>query len=196
MEDFRSKDTGRVIGSQRSNGAEMPGKKQDVVAPRRERREQITRRPRIRVGGCEMARRHQEFGGHTASRAKFRSHGFGGISKGLSIVTRAQAPVAAPADGWVLYAGDYLNYGQIVILDVGQDHTILLAGLAAVNAKVGQFVRMGETLGTMGSRTIGRTVASSAGASRPTLYIEMRNKNTPIDPTGWWATPTNPTQSG
>jgi len=122
--------------------------------------------------------------------------GFGGISKGLSIVTRAEAPVAAPADGWVLYAGDYLNYGQIIILDVGQGHTILLAGLAAVNAKVGQFVRMGDTLGAMGSRTIGRTVASSAGASRPTLYIEMRNKNTPIDPTGWWAAPTNPTQSG
>jgi septal ring factor EnvC (AmiA/AmiB activator) len=122
--------------------------------------------------------------------------GFGGISKGLSIVTRAEAAVAAPADGWVLYAGDYLNYGKIVILDVGQDHTILLAGLAAVNATVGQFVQMGDTLGAMGSRTIGRAVASSAGASRPTLYIEMRNKNTPIDPTGWWALPSNPTQSG
>ncbi len=122
--------------------------------------------------------------------------GFGGISRGLSIVTRAQAPVIAPADGTVLYRGDYLNYGQIVILDVGQDHTILLAGLAAVTATPGQFVRMGEQLGTMGSRTIGRTAATSAGASRPTLYIEMRDKNAPIDPTGWWAVPTNPTQSG
>lgn len=122
--------------------------------------------------------------------------GFGGISRGLSIVTRAEAPVMAPADGTVLFAGDYLNYGQIVILDVGQDHTILLAGLATVEARIGQFVRMGERVGTMGSRTIGRTAASSAGASRPTLYIEMRNKNSPIDPTGWWATPTNPTQSG
>ncbi|RYE07557.1 MAG: hypothetical protein EOP22_17405 [Hyphomicrobiales bacterium] len=122
--------------------------------------------------------------------------GFGGISRGLSIVTRAQAPVMAPADGWVLYRGDYLNYGQIVILDVGQDHTILLAGLAAVSVAPGQFVRMGETLGTMGSRTIGRVAAGAAGASRPTLYIEMRNKNAPIDPTGWWATPDNPTQSG
>ncbi len=122
--------------------------------------------------------------------------GFGGISKGLSVVTRAQAPVMAPADGWVLYAGTYLNYGQIVILDVGQDHTILLAGLEAVSASVGQFIRMGEKLGTMGSRTIGRTVATSAGASNPTLYIEMRNKNSPIDPTGWWAAPTNTTQSG
>ena len=123
--------------------------------------------------------------------------GFGGISRGLSVVTRAQAPVIAPADGWVLYAGEYLNYGQIVILDVGQDHTILLAGLAAVEASVGQFVRMGERLGAMGSRTIGQTVATSAGASNPTLYIEMRNNNSPIDPTGWWASPTtNTTQSG
>ncbi|HYD08395.1 MAG TPA: peptidoglycan DD-metalloendopeptidase family protein [Reyranella sp.] len=122
--------------------------------------------------------------------------GFGGISKGLSVVTRAQAPVIAPADGTVLYAGAYLNYGQIVILDVGQDHTILLAGLEAVEAKVGQFVRMGDRLGAMGSRTIGRTVATSAGASNPTLYIEMRNSNSPIDPTGWWASPTNTTQSG
>jgi septal ring factor EnvC (AmiA/AmiB activator) len=96
----------------------------------------------------------------------------------------------------VLYAGTYLNYGQIVILDVGQDHTILLAGLDAVEAKVGQFLPMGDRLGTMGSRTIGRTTASSAGASNPTLYIEMRDNNSPIDPTGWWAAPTNTTQSG
>jgi septal ring factor EnvC (AmiA/AmiB activator) len=122
--------------------------------------------------------------------------GFGGISKGLSVVTRAQAAVNAPADGTVLYAGAYLNYGQIVILDVGQEHTILLAGLNAVEAKVGQFVRMGDRLGVMGSRTIGRTVATSAGASNPTLYIEMRDKTSPIDPTGWWASPTTTTQSG
>jgi septal ring factor EnvC (AmiA/AmiB activator) len=124
------------------------------------------------------------------------SDGFGGISKGLAIVTRADAPVLAPADGWVLFAGDYLNYGQIVILDAGQDYTILLAGLAAIDVQLGQFVKMGDTLGTMGSRTFGRTVATSAGASRPTLYIEMRNNNAPIDPTGWWASPQNPTQSG
>ena len=122
--------------------------------------------------------------------------GFGGVSKGLSVVTRAQAAVMAPADGTVLYAGTYLNYGQIVILDVGQDHTILLAGLEAIEAKIGQFVRMGDRLGTMGSRTIGRTVATSAGASNPTLYIELRDKTSPIDPTGWWAAPPNTTQSG
>lgn len=124
------------------------------------------------------------------------SDGFGGISEGLSIVTRAEATVVAPADGWVLYSGDYLNYGKIVILNTGQDYTILLAGLAEVSVGYGQFVLMGEPVGTMGSRTIGQTVTTSAGVSRPTLYIEMRKSNEPIDPTGWWAPPETPTQSG
>lgn len=124
------------------------------------------------------------------------SDGFGGISQGLSVVTNTEAPVLAPADGWVLYTGSYLNYGQIVILDAGQDYTILLAGMARIDVKPGQFVLMGKTLGAMGSRTIGRTVATSASAQRPTLYIEMRNKNVPIDPTGWWASSENLTQSG
>ena len=115
--------------------------------------------------------------------------GFGGISQGLSVVTRAQAQVVAPADGWVLYKGPYLNYGQIVILNTGQNYTALLAGLETVSVDIGQFVLMGEPLGTMGSRTIGRTVTTSAGNSQPTLYIELRHDNAPIDPTGWWAAP-------
>lgn len=114
--------------------------------------------------------------------------GFGGISRGLSIVTRAEAQVVAPADGWVLFQGDYLNYGQIVILNAGQDYTILLAGLDKVDVQIGQFVMMGEPVGSMGSQTIGRTVATSAGVSRPTLYIEMRkttNPSTPRDGGRW-----------
>lgn len=119
--------------------------------------------------------------------------GFGGISQGLSVVTRADAQVVAPADGWVLYKGPYLNYGQIVILNTGQNYTALLAGLDSVTVDIGQFVQMGMPLGTMGSRTIGRSVTTNAGATQPTLYIELRQNNEPIDPTGWWA---NPTQSG
>ena len=122
--------------------------------------------------------------------------GFGGISRGISLVTRADAQVVAPADGWVLYRGAYLNYGQIVILNTGQNYTLLLAGLASVTVDIGQFVLMGEPLGTMGSQTIGRTVSTSAGVSRPTLYIEMRRDNEPVDPTGWWARPTNPIENG
>ncbi|WDR04726.1 peptidoglycan DD-metalloendopeptidase family protein [Devosia rhodophyticola] len=124
------------------------------------------------------------------------SDGFGGIAHGTSVVTRADAQVVAPADGWVLYTGPYLNYGQIVIINTGQNYTVLLAGLEKVTATIGQFVLMGEPIGTMGSRTIGRTITTSAGNSQPTLYIELRKDNAPIDPTGWWAPPSNTTQSG
>ena len=119
--------------------------------------------------------------------------GFGGVSHGVSLVTRAEAQVVAPADGWVLYKGPYLNYGQIIILNTGQNYTVLLAGLETVSVDIGQFVQMGMPLGTMGSRTIGRTVTTNAGATQPTLYIELRHDTDPVDPTGWWATPT---QSG
>ena len=123
--------------------------------------------------------------------------GLGGIAKGISYTTRAGAQVVAPADGWVIYKGPFLNYGQIVILNPGQDYTILLAGLGAVSVNLGQFVLEGEPVGTMGSRTIGRNLATSAGVSEPTLYIELRKNDQPVDPTGWWATPpANTTQSG
>ena len=74
----------------------------------------------------------------------------------------------------------------------------LAAALSQIEKQFGKgtVMRMGDKVGTMGSRTIGRAVASAAGASRPTLYIEMRNKSTPIDPSGWWASPDKPTESG
>lgn len=124
------------------------------------------------------------------------SDGFGGISNGQSIVTRADAEVVAPFDGWVIYKGPYLNYGQIVVLSTGQNYSIVLAGLDKVSVDMGQFVRLGEPIGQMGSRTIGQAVATNAGVSRPTLYIEIRDEKGPIDPTGWWATEEDQTKSG
>lgn len=113
--------------------------------------------------------------------------GFGGTSQGISIVTRADAQIISPADGWVMYKGPYLNYGQIIIINPGNDHTILLAGLEATNVELGQFVLLGEPVGTMGSRIVGQSASTSAGVSRPTLYIEIRNLEQPLDPEPWWA---------
>src|SRR5690606_31579988 len=114
--------------------------------------------------------------------------GRGGISQGQSVLTRSDAQVVAPADGWVLYTGPYLNYGQIIILNTGSGYTALLAGLDSISVSIGQFVLMGEPLGSMGSRTSGRTVTTNAGNAQPTLYIELRQNNEPFDPDGWWAT--------
>ena len=53
----------------------------------------------------------------------------GGSEKGISIATRAGAQVTAPADGWVVYAGPFRSYGQLLILNVGGGYHVLLAGM-------------------------------------------------------------------
>jgi len=125
-----------------------------------------------------------------------KDDGFGGTAQGTFIVTRAEAQVVAPSDGWVVYQGPYLNYGQIVIINVGQNYNILLAGLEQTQVELGQFILMGEPVGVMGKRTISQTIATSAGNSRPTLYIELRENGEPIDPSDWWATTQTATRNG
>lgn len=115
-----------------------------------------------------------------------KDDGYGGTSKGEYVLTRGDAPVVTPADGWVIYAGPYLNYDHIIILDAGEDFIILLAGMAQTNVELGQFVLQGEPVGTMASQTFGRAHATNAGISQPTLYIEMRLRNQPLDPSSWW----------
>ena len=122
--------------------------------------------------------------------------GYGGKSKGISIVTRAEAQVVAPNDGWIIYKGPYLNYGQIVIINTGNDYTIVLAGLEETNVKLGQFILRGEPIGKMGLRTVGQAVKTSAGTSRPTLYVELRKQDIPLDSTGWWEKKNIINQSG
>ncbi len=77
---------------------------------------------------------------------------FGGTSQGEYIVTRPEAQIVAPADGWVVYKGPYLNYGQIIILNMGQGYHVLLAGMESAEVNLGQFVLMGEPLGKMGHK--------------------------------------------
>ncbi|WP_157969965.1 murein hydrolase activator EnvC family protein [Pelagibacterium sediminicola] len=113
--------------------------------------------------------------------------GFGGTAQGLTLATRADAPVLAPADGWVAYAGPFLNYGQILVLNAGQDYMIVLAGLGVVDVELGDFVTMGTPVGTMGGRAEGLRLAGNAGVAGPTLYIELREGGIPINPQGWWA---------
>lgn len=122
--------------------------------------------------------------------------GFGSSAEGTSIVTRADAEVLAPTDGWVLYKGPYLNYGQIVILNPGDGYSILLAGLETIDVDVGQFVLLGEPIGNMGLRTVGRAVTTAAGASRPTLYVEIRDGDKPVDPARWWRNEEDETRNG
>ncbi len=112
--------------------------------------------------------------------------GVGGLEKGVSIATRAGAQVTAPADGWVVYAGPFRSYGQLLILNAGNGYHILLAGMERISVDLGQFVLTGEPVAVMGNGS--HIVAILAtGSSQPVLYIEFRKDGIPVDPGPWWA---------
>ena len=110
----------------------------------------------------------------------------GGLEKGVSIATRAGAQVTSPADGWVVYAGPFRSYGQLLILNAGAGYHILLAGMERISVDLGQFVLTGEPVAVMGN---GSHIAAilATGSSQPVLYIEFRKDGAPIDPGPWWA---------
>ena len=112
---------------------------------------------------------------------------FGVTSQGLHIATRAGARVIAPADGWVLYAGPFRTYGQVVILDVGDDYRLILAGMSRINVALGQFVLMGEPIATMGDRGSRVLADGSQEAPQPVLFVELREDGRPVDSSAWWA---------
>jgi septal ring factor EnvC (AmiA/AmiB activator) len=110
----------------------------------------------------------------------------GGSEKGISIATRAGAQVTAPADGWVVYAGPFRSYGQLLILNVGGGYHVLLAGMDRISVDLGQFVLTGEPVAVMGSGSHIAAILAS-GSSQPVLYVEFRKDGTPVDPGPWWA---------
>ncbi len=110
----------------------------------------------------------------------------GSTEKGLTIATRAGAQVTVPCDGWVVYAGVFRNYGQVLILNAGGGYHVVLAGMERISVDVGQFVLTGEPVAIMGSGSqVAATLAS--GSNQPVLYVEFRKDGTPVDPSPWWA---------
>jgi septal ring factor EnvC (AmiA/AmiB activator) len=119
----------------------------------------------------------REFGG---------SDGVGGVEKGISLASRAGAQVTTPCDGWVVYAGPFRSYGQLLILNAGGGYHVLIAGVERISVSIGQFVLTGEPVATMGSTSQIASVLAT-NATQPVLYIEFRKDGTPIDPGPWWA---------
>jgi septal ring factor EnvC (AmiA/AmiB activator) len=123
-------------------------------------------------------RKIRDFGG---------SDGAGGVEKGISLATRPGAQVTTPCDGWVVYAGPFRSYGQLLILNAGGGYHVLIAGMERISVNIGQFVLTGEPVATMGTTSQVASILATT-ASQPVLYVEFRKDGTPIDSGPWWAT--------
>jgi len=108
----------------------------------------------------------------------------GGTVKGISLQTRPEARITAPADGWVVYAGEFRSYGQLLIINAGGGYHVLLAGMSRIDVSLGQFVLAGEPIAVMGNSA---TPGQGDDRLRPVLYVEFRKDGRPIDSDPWWA---------
>lgn len=110
---------------------------------------------------------------------------YGSQSKGIVLETRQGGQVVSPCDGWIVYAGEFRSYGQLLIINAGGGYHILLAGLSQIDAQLGQFVLAGEPVGVMSAGA--NSTQAKPQESAPILYIEFRKDQRPIDPDAWWS---------
>ncbi len=110
---------------------------------------------------------------------------YGGTAKGILIETRAAAQITAPCDGWVTFAHNLKNYGRVLIINAGGGYHVVLAGMDAIQVNIGQFVLAGEPVATMAAPEL--PGQSSGPPAKPSLYVEFRKDQRPIDPDPWWS---------
>ena len=100
----------------------------------------------------------------------------GRASDGWLIAGTAGAEVRAIAPGRVAFADWLKGYGLLLILDHGDGWMSLYAFNDALLKDVGDWVRPGDPLATVGS---------SGGQGRAALYFELRKDGQPVDPKPW-----------
>ena len=108
-------------------------------------------------------------------------------SRGLRILTRAGAPVVAPYDGRIVYAGPFRSYGLLLIIGHGEGYHTLIAGMSRVDGVVGQWLLAGEPIGQMSDNDTddNHNASPDSGGKPPALYLELRRNGEPINPLRW-----------
>jgi murein hydrolase activator len=158
-----AKDLEQLLASLRAVPPFFPRSKPDFE-PRLTRGPGLGQRPRQKPGsglatseGLEITLISQARGflkapalGRIASKYN-RPDGAGGKTKGIAIATQPRAQVIAPFDGEIVFAGEYLGYGQLLIIEAGEGYHLVLSGMVKIDGVVGQRLLAGEPIGTMGS---------------------------------------------
>ncbi len=112
--------------------------------------------------------------------SKFGSRrGDGPTSRGLFIRAHEGAEVRAVAAGRVVFADWLRGFGNLVIVDHGNQYMTIYGNNQSVLKRAGDLVKTGETIATAGN---------SGGNEQSGLYFEMRYQGRAFDPQGWVTT--------
>jgi len=94
-------------------------------------------------------------------------------SQGIEISQAPGTPIHAVASGKVVFAKPFRGFGNLLILDHGGGYYTLYAQASQLVKKVGEMVTAGDKVGISGF-----------GDSK-TIYFEIRQRGTPLDPLQW-----------
>jgi len=118
----------------------------------------------------------------------------GVIRPGWLVATAPRALVTAPRAATVRYAGPLLDYGNVIILEPENGYLLIFTGLGTLLVERGALVGAGAALGLMPGETgasgdILAEIRDGGGQqASETLYIEVREAETPVDPGEWFRT--------
>lgn len=96
--------------------------------------------------------------------------------KGVFIGAPQGSEVKAIAAGRVVFADWLRGFGNLLIVDHGDQYLSIYGGNETMYKQAGQTVGAGEAIATVGA---------TGGAEKPGLYFEMRHRGEPFDPLGW-----------
>ncbi|MBM4439362.1 MAG: peptidoglycan DD-metalloendopeptidase family protein [Candidatus Rokubacteria bacterium] len=98
------------------------------------------------------------------------------FKNGVDIEAAQGTEVGAVYAGHVIYTGWFKGYGNLIILDHGNDYVTLYAHVKEILVKEGDDVRQGHKIATVGD---------TGALAGPRLYFEVRYQGKPQDPEQW-----------
>ena len=110
---------------------------------------------------------------------------------GVIIAAASGAIVTSPTAATLRYRGELLDYGLVSILDPQAGMLIVIAGMDAIYGDIGDVLPAGSPVGLMGGNaspefTTALAKSNTASDRTETLYIEVRENETPQDPLTWF----------
>ncbi|HTL89506.1 MAG TPA: M23 family metallopeptidase, partial [Leptolyngbya sp.] len=89
---------------------------------------------------------------------------------GIDLLANVGTPVKTIGDGTVAFAGNQAAYGNLVVINHQQGYQTRYAQLATITVKVGQTVKQGTTIGTVGQ-------TGTPTTAQPHLHFEVRSNS-------------------
>ncbi|MBT3983620.1 MAG: peptidoglycan DD-metalloendopeptidase family protein [Bacteriovoracaceae bacterium] len=87
--------------------------------------------------------------------------------KGVELFYKGVKPIYSIGKGRIIYIGDLSNYGNVILVDHGEDIRSVILGDLDIQVKKGDFVDHGSILG----------YTLDTGRKKSPLYFEIRRKN-------------------